>query len=109
MAVFPGRQQCGLTTRSKTDARKHRCAPLLAPFNANVRVLTNDALLAKLNAALSETSDVYVNAGVDAMNTSKVCEKASKSTSARLTWCSRPSWHLDFRTSSPGRRSAATV
>jgi hypothetical protein len=28
-------------------------------------VLTNDALAAKLGAALSETSDVYVNAGVD--------------------------------------------
>src|SRR6266571_611618 len=28
---------CNLTTRSKTDARKRRCAPLLAPFNANVR------------------------------------------------------------------------
>ena len=25
--------------RSKTDARKRRCAPLLAPFNANVRHL----------------------------------------------------------------------
>jgi hypothetical protein len=29
-------------------------------------VLTNDVLAVKLNAALSETSDVYVNAGVDA-------------------------------------------
>ncbi len=29
--------QCALTGRSKTDARKRRCAPLLAPFNANVR------------------------------------------------------------------------
>ena len=28
-------------------------------------MLTNDALAAKLNAALSQTSDVYVNAGVD--------------------------------------------
>jgi len=28
---------CNLTARSKTDARKRRCAPLLAPFNASVR------------------------------------------------------------------------
>jgi hypothetical protein len=28
---------CPLTARSKTDARKRRSAPLLAPFNANVR------------------------------------------------------------------------
>jgi len=28
---------CRLTARSKTDARKRRCAPLLAPFNADVK------------------------------------------------------------------------
>lgn len=33
----------GLTARSKTDARKRRFAPLLAPFNADVR-LHNDAV-----------------------------------------------------------------
>ena len=34
-------------------------------LNSVVRVLTKDAVVAKLNAALAQTSDVYVNAGVD--------------------------------------------
>src|SRR2546425_5443540 len=36
--------RCNLTARSKTDARKRRFAPLLAPFNANVRPHVTRAL-----------------------------------------------------------------
>jgi putative acetyltransferase len=40
-----GRVQRCLTARSKTDARNRRCAPLLAPFNANVETEENPKIM----------------------------------------------------------------
>jgi hypothetical protein len=54
-----------LTTRSKTDARKRRFAPLLAPFNANVRAQMQQRLIVSfvIVGVLSSTAAFTQEAG----------------------------------------------